>query len=198
MTKHLDRTNTASDHVVHTARGLSELPSPSAKSVRPPREDSARDQQAVDMLTNLPFAGAYEDGTLEHVEIDLQNKPDWYASKVNPASKVPVIRVGEEGAPGTLNIPESAVDLELVADLYPEKKLSPEDPVKRAYARYFAQRYVRNVRETPFCPELTVFLHLICTPVFRTVQFHRRRHFTLYDGTVPRQTRTRRLGLYRH
>lgn len=54
-----------------------------------------------------------------------------------------MIRVGEEGAPGTLNIPESAVDLELVADLYPEKKLSPEDPVKRAYARYFAQRYVR-------------------------------------------------------
>lgn len=94
----------------------------------------------------MRHAGAYEDGTLKHVEIDLQNKPEWYAAKVNPASKVPVIRVGEEDAPGTLNIPESAVNLELVAELYPEKKLSPEDPVKRAYARYFAQRYVLQER----------------------------------------------------
>ncbi|GAA5952643.1 hypothetical protein JCM8115_003658 [Rhodotorula mucilaginosa] len=101
----------------------------------------------------LREVGAYEDGTLKHVEIDLQNKPDWYASKVNPASKVPVIRVGEEGAPGTLNIPESAVDLELVADLYPEKKLSPEDPVKRAYARYFAQRFT-DVVTSPFMTAL--------------------------------------------
>lgn len=51
-----------------------------------------------------------------------------------------MIRVGEEGAPDTLNIPESAVCLELVAELFPESKLSPEDPAKRGYARYFAQR----------------------------------------------------------
>ncbi|KAI0366043.1 hypothetical protein BV20DRAFT_1055923 [Pilatotrama ljubarskyi] len=27
-------------------------------------------------------------------EIDLQNKPEWYALKVNPASKVPAIAYG--------------------------------------------------------------------------------------------------------
>ncbi|BGP54730.1 hypothetical protein JCM8202_003237 [Rhodotorula sphaerocarpa] len=89
----------------------------------------------------LREVGAYQNGSVQHVEIDLQNKPEWYASKVNPASKVPVIRVGEEGAPDTLNIPESAVCLELVAELFPDSKLSPEDPAKRGYARYFAQRY---------------------------------------------------------
>lgn len=48
----------------------------------------------------------------DHVEIDLQNKPSWYASEVNPASKVPVLKVGED------YIPESHVILELLADLY--------------------------------------------------------------------------------
>ncbi|GAA6001301.1 glutathione S-transferase family protein [Rhodotorula paludigena] len=85
--------------------------------------------------------GAYKNNQVEHVEIDLQNKPDWYASKVNPASKVPVIRVGAEGDQDTVYIPESGVLLELVADLYSESGLSPKDPVKRAEARYYAQRF---------------------------------------------------------
>lgn len=86
--------------------------------------------------------GAYANNQVKHVEIDLQNKPADYAQRVNPASKVPVIVVGEEGAPGTLNIPESGVLLELVAELWSECGLSPEDPVKRAYARFFSQRCV--------------------------------------------------------
>ncbi|BGP00774.1 hypothetical protein NBRC10513v2_000898 [Rhodotorula toruloides] len=89
----------------------------------------------------LREVGAYANNQVKHVEIDLQNKPADYAQRVNPASKVPVIVVGEEGAPGTLNIPESGVLLELVAELWSESGLSPEDPVKRAYARFFSQRY---------------------------------------------------------
>ncbi|GAA5986789.1 hypothetical protein JCM10908_000899 [Rhodotorula pacifica] len=117
----------------------------------------------------LREVGAYDDANFKHVEIDLQNKPEWYASKVNPASKVPVIRVGEEGAPGTLNIPESAVNLELVAELYPEKKLSPEDPVKRAYARYFAQRYT-DVITSPFMTALFQGKPELAEPVFTGIE----------------------------
>ncbi|BGP38950.1 hypothetical protein JCM10449v2_002888 [Rhodotorula kratochvilovae] len=89
----------------------------------------------------LREVGAYDNKQVEHVEIDLANKPSWYASKVNPASKVPVIAVGNEGEPNHVNIPESGVLLELVAELFPESGLSPADPVQRAEARYFAQRF---------------------------------------------------------
>ncbi|TNY19088.1 hypothetical protein DMC30DRAFT_418243 [Rhodotorula diobovata] len=77
----------------------------------------------------LREVGAYDNKQVEHVEIDLQprapllstkNKPSWYASKVNPASKVPVIAVGKKGDADQVNIPESGVLLELVADLFPD------------------------------------------------------------------------------
>ena len=71
-----------------------------------------------------------------HIEIDLKNKPDWYASRVNPASKVPVLQLGADDAKGTVKVPESHVILELVSDLYPGQLL-PSDPVLRAEARYF-------------------------------------------------------------
>ncbi|GAA5821845.1 hypothetical protein JCM11251_004740 [Rhodosporidiobolus azoricus] len=93
----------------------------------------------------LREVGAYRDSLVEHVEIDLQNKPSWYADKVNPASKVPVLRVGAESDPSSVAIPESAVLLELVAELFPQSKLSPEDPVERAKARYFYERYTQVV-----------------------------------------------------
>ncbi|BGP14934.1 hypothetical protein JCM10213v2_002889 [Rhodosporidiobolus nylandii] len=69
--------------------------------------------------------GAYENGQVEHVEIDLQNKPEWYASKVNPASKVPVLQIGKEGEPNTKYIPESGVLLELVAELFTQVVTGP-------------------------------------------------------------------------
>ncbi|GAA5870134.1 hypothetical protein JCM8547_006897 [Rhodosporidiobolus lusitaniae] len=84
---------------------------------------------------------AYRDGKVEHVEVDLQNKPADYATRVNKASKVPVLQIGKEGEPGTKFIPESFVLLELVSELFPESGLSPEDPVQRAEARYFAERF---------------------------------------------------------
>ncbi|KAI0076544.1 hypothetical protein K474DRAFT_1684794 [Panus rudis PR-1116 ss-1] len=87
----------------------------------------------------LAEAGAH----FTRYEIDLSNKPEWYAPKVNPASKVPAIAYGgpqvppDQPSPESVKIAESLVLLEFVADLFPEAKLLPSDPVLRAKARYF-------------------------------------------------------------
>ncbi|KAH8116006.1 glutathione S-transferase [Phellopilus nigrolimitatus] len=76
-------------------------------------------------------------------EIDLKNKPVWYAPKVNPASKVPAIAYGgpqvppDQPSPDSTKIAESLVLLEFFADLFPESTLLPKDPVLRAKARFF-------------------------------------------------------------
>ncbi|ETW75728.1 hypothetical protein HETIRDRAFT_436740 [Heterobasidion irregulare TC 32-1] len=75
--------------------------------------------------------------------IDLQAKPDWYAPKVNPASKVPAVAYGgpvvpaDQPSPESTKIVESLVLLEFVADLYPNAQLLPSSPVDRSRARYF-------------------------------------------------------------
>lgn len=53
-------------------------------------------------------------------EIDLLNKPEWYESKVNAASKVPVL-VLDPGSDKQVNLPESLVIAEYVAEQYEEK-----------------------------------------------------------------------------
>jgi hypothetical protein len=75
--------------------------------------------------------------SLFHIVTDATSDTLGYTTKVNPAGKVPVLQVGsdEEGT----KIPESHVILELVSDLFPGKLL-PEDPLKRAEARYFIER----------------------------------------------------------
>ncbi|KAI0089004.1 glutathione S-transferase C-terminal-like protein [Irpex rosettiformis] len=76
-------------------------------------------------------------------EIDLQNKPEWYAPKVNPASKVPAIAYGgpevppDQPSPESVKLNESLVLVEFIADLYPESGILPKDPVLRAKARLF-------------------------------------------------------------
>jgi len=77
-------------------------------------------------------------------EIDLANKPEWYASRVNPASKVPAVvydtsgkSVPENPSAESAKIAESLVLLEFVADLYPDSGLLPKDPVERARVRFF-------------------------------------------------------------
>ncbi|KAH8093074.1 thioredoxin-like protein [Cristinia sonorae] len=76
-------------------------------------------------------------------DVDLGNKPEWYAPKVNPASKVPAVAYGgpdvppDQPSPNSTKIAESLVLLEFVADLYPSAKLLPEDPVLRAKVRFF-------------------------------------------------------------
>ncbi|KAH0834692.1 glutathione S-transferase C-terminal-like protein [Lanmaoa asiatica] len=78
-------------------------------------------------------------------QIDLQNKPEWYVPKVNPASKVPAIAYGgpdvppEDPSPESVKLTESLVLVEFVADLFPEANLIPKDPVHRAQARFFIE-----------------------------------------------------------
>jgi len=86
---------------------------------------------------------ALEEAQLDYTrfEIDLQNKPEWYAPRVNPASKVPAIAYGgpvvDPSQPSTESekIAESLVLLEFVADV--SGKLLPADPILRAKARFF-------------------------------------------------------------
>ncbi|KAA1476125.1 hypothetical protein DENSPDRAFT_874429 [Dentipellis sp. KUC8613] len=78
--------------------------------------------------------------------IDLQNKPEWYLSKVNPAGKVPAMTYGgpnvppEEPSPDSVKLAESLVMLQFVIDLYPNSNLYPKAPVDRARARLFIER----------------------------------------------------------
>ncbi|KIP11865.1 hypothetical protein PHLGIDRAFT_417850 [Phlebiopsis gigantea 11061_1 CR5-6] len=77
-------------------------------------------------------------------QIDLRNKPDWYAPKVNPVSKVPALAYGgppvpaDQPSPESTKLTESLVLVEFIADLFPESGILPKDPVLRAKARLFA------------------------------------------------------------
>ncbi|KAN0132420.1 hypothetical protein V8E53_009846 [Lactarius tabidus] len=89
----------------------------------------------------LAFQEAKADVT--RCEINLKNKPEWFASRVNPAAKVPVLVYGspksdpENPSPESAKITESLVLLEFIADLYPDSGLLPKDPVDRARVRFF-------------------------------------------------------------
>ncbi|ORX73399.1 hypothetical protein DL89DRAFT_255496 [Linderina pennispora] len=75
------------------------------------------------------------------IEIDLQNKPDWY-HLVNPQLKVPALRIPD----GTILI-ESMVIAEYIADKYPESNLLPTNALERAQLRLaielFSTRIIR-------------------------------------------------------
>ncbi|EGN94108.1 hypothetical protein SERLA73DRAFT_188693, partial [Serpula lacrymans var. lacrymans S7.3] len=92
-------------------------------------------------------------------QIDLQNKPEWYAPQVNPASKVPAIAYGgpnvspDTPSPDSIKIAESLVLLEFIADLYPSAHLLPTDPVARAQTRFFI-----DAVSTKFAPAYVGFV----------------------------------------
>jgi len=87
-------------------------------------------------------------------QIDLKDKPEWYAPRVNPASKVPALTYGGPHTPPSVpssasqKITVSLVLLVFVADLFPHSSLLPKDPVQRAKARFFidavVNKYVPN------------------------------------------------------
>jgi len=93
----------------------------------------------------LALAEAKTDYT--RYEIDLQNKPEWYAPKVNPASKVPAATYGgpkvapDQPSPESHKFAESLILVEFVADVYPNANLLPADPVLRAKARFFIDTF---------------------------------------------------------
>ncbi|KAL0086068.1 glutathione S-transferase [Phycomyces blakesleeanus] len=74
----------------------------------------------------------------EEVYIDLANKPEWY-HKVNPELKVPAITIDGK------TFAESLVIIELLSDLYPEKRLLPSDPFKRASIRFAIEYFATKI-----------------------------------------------------
>ncbi|OBZ78282.1 Glutathione S-transferase U23 [Grifola frondosa] len=98
-----------------------------------------------------------------YFEIDLQNKPEWFVTKVNAAGKeanlqVPALTYGgpqvAADAPSaeSVKLAESIVLLEFVADIFPEARLLPTDPVLRAKARLFM-----DSADTKFFPPFRAF-----------------------------------------
>ncbi|TFK21492.1 hypothetical protein FA15DRAFT_645501 [Coprinopsis marcescibilis] len=83
----------------------------------------------------------------QRFEVDLQNKPEWYAPQVNPASKVPAIAYGgpptspSSPSPLSTKLAESYVLLEFIADISKSVALLPPTPVARAQARFFIETF---------------------------------------------------------
>ncbi|KAF9788644.1 hypothetical protein BJ322DRAFT_1050249 [Thelephora terrestris] len=77
--------------------------------------------------------------------IDLKDKPEWYAPKVNPASKVPAVTYGgpdvhpSDPSPESAKITESLVLIQFFADLAPESDLLPKDALGKARIRFFLE-----------------------------------------------------------
>ncbi len=76
----------------------------------------------------------------ELTEIDLKDKPDWFAD-VSPYGKVPVLRHNGR------TIYESAVINEYLDETFPDHTMMPKDPADRALARIWID-YCNN----QFCP----------------------------------------------
>ncbi|KAH8978323.1 glutathione S-transferase [Lactarius hatsudake] len=97
----------------------------------------------VRLLPQVEMAFQEAKADVTRYPIDLANKPEWYAPRVNPASKVPALVYGspksdpENPSPESAKIAESLVILEFIADLYPDSGLLPNDPVERARVRFF-------------------------------------------------------------
>ena len=61
-------------------------------------------------------------------EVDLENKPSWFET-ISPYSKVPVL------CHGNIQVYESTIINEYLEESFPERRLLPDDPSKRANAR---------------------------------------------------------------
>lgn len=64
-------------------------------------------------------------------------KPSYYFTEVNPAGLVPVLQLGADRE-YSVKIPESAIIIDLIGDLFPASGVVPADPIARAEGRYFA------------------------------------------------------------
>ena len=73
-------------------------------------------------------------------EIDLQNKPEWFAD-VSPYGKVPVIKYGSD------RVWESTIIDEYLDEVFPEPPLMPSEPGERAIARIWID--FANVKFVP-------------------------------------------------
>ncbi|KAI0631583.1 thioredoxin-like protein [Trametes polyzona] len=85
-------------------------------------------------------------------EVPMPNKPQWFAT-VSSFGKVPAITFGgpevppDQPSPESAKLVESLALLEFVAEVFPEAKLLPDDPVQRARARAFISVYQTYVSD---------------------------------------------------
>ncbi|RPD55578.1 hypothetical protein L226DRAFT_490053 [Lentinus tigrinus ALCF2SS1-7] len=89
------------------------------------------------------------------VTLNVMQWPEWYNTKVNPTTrKIPAITYGgpadappEDPSPEAVKLTKSLVIVEFLADLFPEGKLRPSDPVQLASARLFVALFDAKVFE---------------------------------------------------
>ncbi|RPD72601.1 hypothetical protein L226DRAFT_466809 [Lentinus tigrinus ALCF2SS1-7] len=98
----------------------------------------------------------------------IYDKQDWYEKKVNVGvGKVPYLvyggpklNPGDAPSPDSVQVPESLVINEFLADIFPNAGLLPTDPALRAKARLFAQ-----YMDTKFLPAFAGFIFGLGMPV---------------------------------
>ncbi|TDG52722.1 hypothetical protein AWZ03_000955 [Drosophila navojoa] len=71
------------------------------------------------------------------IYIDLSEKPEWYTD-FSPLGKVPAIQL--TAVPGQPALVESLVIAEYLDELYPVRRLLPEDPLQKAQDKILIQR----------------------------------------------------------
>jgi glutathione S-transferase len=70
----------------------------------------------------------------ETINIDLKNKPDWFLEK-NPLGLVPVLEIDDK------IVYESTATSEWLDDVYPNNRLQPADPYRKAWDRIVVEYY---------------------------------------------------------
>lgn len=72
----------------------------------------------------------------ERIDVDLQNKPDWFMT-LSPTGKVPVLQIQEDDGTSQVLF-ESMAICEYVHETQPGPSLYPADPFARAQHRAWA------------------------------------------------------------
>ncbi|KAH9976556.1 hypothetical protein BJV74DRAFT_798676 [Russula compacta] len=129
-------------------------------------------------LQELAFQEAGADVT--QYWIDLQNKPEWYASRVIPVMAL-VYRSPkshpESLSPESAKLTESVVFLKFVTDLYPNSSLLPKDPVQQAHVCFFIDMFLNNKAPDNFIAAAAEIQELISPSGFAI-----RDHFMIADA----------------
>ncbi|KAI0654856.1 thioredoxin-like protein [Cubamyces menziesii] len=101
---------------------------------------------------HIALEEARADYTFHVVDLLDRQTVAWYTNVLNPSGKIPTITYGSKGDPqhppaGSAKIYESLIILEFIADIFPEAKLLPVDPVCRARVRLFVHTFETKVAD---------------------------------------------------
>ncbi|CAB3238041.1 unnamed protein product [Arctia plantaginis] len=80
----------------------------------------------------------------EVVNIDLFDKPEWLASK-SALTKVPALEISEG-----MSIYESLVVVEYLDDVYPQRRLLPQEPQTKAFDKILVEAYTPMIHSLYF------------------------------------------------